>query len=446
MSTRRSQVAVGHDASRAGVAAGTDRRQYLTEVCSILWPRPAEVTAGTGAGGAVRKGQAGATSRSHGTAGTEYILLLNARRPRLLIPVTPAAGAAAIRGYSALGSRRARLGGRALSLALRSGIGAAALRSRVRVRAPQGADTIESFLARVLRRDVLVSLYIGPPRANRKPVLQVLSAQGQPLGFAKIGVDPLTRALVRSEAEALTRLAEAGLQGVMVPQVLHYGTWRETNVLVISTLPVWQRRREVTSEQLAAAMIAVARLGGVRREPLAASSFWQHLTSRLAAADASAARDALWQALSALPAGARDRELAMGSWHGDWTAWNMAATRGGLLVWDWERFTEGVPLGFDALHYSLQHDLVVGGRDPRRAAACCVDQADRLLAPFGVAGDQARLTCILYLAELATRYLADRQAEAGASLGAVGEWLVPAITDEVGRLGSRRPPGGRRAV
>jgi hypothetical protein len=41
---------------------------------------------------------------------------------------------------------------------------------------------------------------------------------------------------------------------------------------------------------------------------------------------------------------------------------------------------------------------------------------------------------VLYLADLATRYLVDRQAEAGSPLGAPGKWLLPAITGEVARL------------
>jgi hypothetical protein len=55
----------------------------------------------------------------------------------------------------------------------------------------------------------------------------------------------------------------------------------------------------------------------------------------------------------------------------------------------------------------------------RDAAAC--------LAPFGVPADEAELVALLYLAELSARYLADRQAEAGARLGRPGTWLIPAI-------------------
>jgi hypothetical protein len=110
----------------------------------------------------------------------------------------------------------------------------------------------------------------------------------------------------------------------------------------------------------------------------------------------------------------------------------MANTGRGLLVWDWERFTQGVPLGFDALHYWLQLDAAK--HDPRLAAGRCLDRAPRQLAPFGVPARQAQLTAVLYLADLATRYIADRQAQAGARLGETGSWLIPAIAGAVRRL------------
>jgi hypothetical protein len=44
------------------------------------------------------------------------------------------------------------------------------------------------------------------------------------------------------------------------------------------------------------------------------------------------------------------------------------------------------------------------------------------------------VVALLYLAELSTRYLADRQAEAGARLGRPGTWLIPAIKETMTRL------------
>jgi hypothetical protein len=405
-----------------------DRQRYLRQTCDLLWPSPATVTPGGPA-----PGRSGAPGDGRATD-SEFILLFGMRRPRLLIPAASSAGAAAVRGYGQPGSRTARLAVRALSLALASGLGGTALRSRIKVHTPPGTDTIESFLRAALGRDILMSMYLSPARANRKPVLQLLSPRGHPVGFAKIGNSPLTRELVQAERDALTRLGQADLADVTVPRVLHYGEWREMNVLVLSTLPVWLHRRPVSATRLAAAMNSVARVGGLRREPLAAGSYWQQLTGRLAAADESAEHDTLLGALGTLAARSGDAQLVLGSWHGDWTPWNMASTSGGLLVWDWERFTDGVPLGFDALHYKMQSDVVAGRRAPLAAAASCIAEAPQSLAAFGLGASEARTTGILYLADLATRYLADRQAQAGATLGAPGEWLIPAITDQVSRL------------
>lgn len=86
-----------------------------------------------------------------------------------------------------------------------------------------------------------------------------------------------------------------------------------------------------------------------------------------------------------------------------------------------------MPVGFDALHHDLQARLEAGA-DATAALDEMLRCGGRLLAPFGVTdAAQARLTCLLYLVDLATRYLADRQAEAGAQLGVLGTWLLPVL-------------------
>jgi hypothetical protein len=103
---------------------------------------------------------------------------------------------------------------------------------------------------------------------------------------------------------------------------------------------------------------------------------------------------------------------------------------GTVVVWDWERFSGGVPLGFDVLHHELQSAMTRAGAPtpdlPREICAA----APRLLEPFGLDAAQARLTGVAYLLEVASRYLADDQAGAGASrVGGIDSWLLPAITD-----------------
>jgi hypothetical protein len=44
------------------------------------------------------------------------------------------------------------------------------------------------------------------------------------------------------------------------------------------------------------------------------------------------------------------------------------------------------------------------------------------------------VTTLLYLIDLAARYVADRQAEAGARLGVLGSWLLPILVARVEAL------------
>lgn len=427
---------------------GALRLRYLREVGELLWPAPARAEVGRGDG--------------QGAPISEFILVPDAKRPRLLVPAgAPRAAAAAVRRYAEPGSAKLRITLGLLSAALASGFGGLLMRDRVRVTAggtapadngngagpapgaaaegdttdTGSADTIETYLRGRLGTDLVLSLHIGPARANRKPVLQLLTRRGRTTGFAKLGVNELTRSLVRAERDSLRELATAGLRHTTVPSVLHHGTWNGLEVLVQSPLPVWERRAPATAERLAATMREIAEVGGVRAEPLRGGSYWTSLAERLAGLDAA---DDNVEPLRAAFAAAGERAdgvtLRFGSWHGDLTPWNMATLRDTVLVWDWERFAHGVPIGFDAVHYDFQGAVVRQRQDPQGAIAGCVRRAPALLAPFGVDERAARLTVTLYLIDIATRYLQDGQAEAGARLGALGQWLLPVLVGEVEAL------------
>jgi hypothetical protein len=363
----------------------------------------------------------------------EFALVRGIHQPPLLVPAARRAAAAAVRHYAKPRTATARLGVNALTLLLAGGMGGAFLRGRIHISTQPESDTIETYLKNVISPDIRVSMYLGPPRANRKPVLQLGTETGEPAGFAKIGINPLTQRLVRAERDALAHLDAAGLTRIVVPRVLHYGTWHGLDVLVLSTLPVWERPRLLSGARLAAAMEELAGVDGLRREPLGDSGYLLNLRSRLAAVDAGPDRSALLRAIDVLSSREGDTALTFGAWHGDWAPWNMADTDRGLMVWDWERFSLSVPLGFDALHHWLQTGVRAGHHAPRALAARCPERAPALLAPFGIAAREARIAASLYLSDLAARYLFDRQAQAGAPLGAPGTWLIPAIVGEAAR-------------
>jgi hypothetical protein len=404
--------------AHARLADGQERANYLEQVCQVLWPDP------TSPAGSVATTDAPSAVRG-------LLALPSAERPRIVIPGARRAAAAAVRRYGEPSSVRTLVAVRGLSLLLRAGAGSV-LGDRLGTDASSGAPTIESYLREQLGPDLHVSMHIGGARANRKPVLQLLTARGATVGFAKIGTSPLTRKLVCAERDALIHLSRMGLTRLKIPEVLHAGTWGDLDVLVLSPLPVWHRRVRLATGQLTSAMRELSEVAGTIEEPLTTSSYWQRLTARLDGADDTADRQVLRGVLSALPARADGKQLAFGSSHGDWTPWNMAGTRGGLLVWDWERFDQGVPIGFDALHYWLQARVASGAHAPA-AAADCIRHAPQTLAAFGVDAGQARVTGLAYVADLAVRYLVDRQAETGVRLGAAGQWLIPALRTSMAR-------------
>ena len=403
-----------------------DRLQHLHEVAPLLWPAPLRLHDGPAAPGDER-------AAPH----AEYLVLPSRRRPRLLVPPGPRAAAGALRRYGVGRGRSARWSAMLLAMGARTGLGPL-LGHPVRVLGTPGpAGAIEAHLAAVLDRDVVLSMHLGAPRANRKPVLQVLDPGGRTLAFVKVGVNELTRRLVRDEAETLRSLEAAGLTRVTVASVLHSGQWQGLELLVQSALPVGGGGGRPDEDLLHAAQIEVAALAPEKPQPLAGSRYWVGLVQRLAALPPGPAVPDLADLVPLLERRLGDVELPLGAWHGDWTPWNCSRRDGRLLVWDWERFSRHVPMGFDALHWSLQRDLVNRLARPRAAADRLLSDPPSLAA-FGLDREQARAAAAVYLVEIAVRYLGDRQQEAGARLGDVSAWLLPAVRAAVD--GGPRPP------
>jgi hypothetical protein len=340
--------------------------------------------------------------------------------------------AVAVRRYAEPQSRSARLKRDAVVAALRTGASGVLLRDRIRVTGPF-STSIDGYLSEALGRELAISVHIGPARANRKPVLQLIGPEGDTFGFGKIGTGALTQRLVRSETAALTALGSSGLTKLIVPRVLHTGQWRGLPVLIQSALPVWLPRAPLAPRRLVAAMLDVAGCCGYTQGPLASSAYWHDLRQRLATVADRPEGVCLASAAELLVKHAGDTVFRYGAWHGDWSPWNMVNLADALLVWDWERFATGVPLGFDAVHHELQRRIQATA-DARDAVEATVHRAAELLVPFGVPAPGRAVTALLYLVDLAARYLTDRQAEAGARLGVLGTWLLPVLIRRVEEL------------
>src|SRR5581483_11707468 len=102
-----------------------------------------------------------------------------------------------------------------------------------------------------------------------------------------------------------------------------------------------------------------------------------------------------------------------GSSHGDFAPWNMTAVADHVLVWDWEKFEPDVPVGFDLVHSDVQGAVVLAGASPSDAFAATERRGPELLAPVGNNAAHAELVLWLYAVDIASRYLVDREQEAG---------------------------------
>ncbi|WP_344689415.1 hypothetical protein [Blastococcus jejuensis] len=394
----------------------TARRPYLLDVVDALWP--------SGPSARIHRGQ---TVRE----ATTFVAVPTAGAPRLLLPAGGALAAGAVRAYGGHASRTARWRMRGTGALFALGVGGLLFRDRVTVGGD--SESVLDELARVLDEPVHVALRAGPPRANRKPVLAVLDEGGRPLAFAKVGLTPLTADLLAVEASALTGVAGKASDLVRVPRLLHHGTWRDMAILVQEALPV-DRSGAVSDALLVRAVGEIASVQGTAMTPWAGSQHAEHIRGRLARMARTPEAAMLAEAVERLNA---SREaLPVGCWHGDWTPWNCASLDGSVLLWDWERFDTGVPIGFDLLHHDLQSVLATDC-SPARPAALLATVASRL-SPLGLTPGQATLTGVAYLVELASRYLADDQAAAGASVGDVGRWLLPVLTRAVRDLPAPR--------
>lgn len=379
-------------------------------------------------------------SRDRAARGEEYLLLPLADRPLVMVPRKPRRSTgAALRHYKASGDRRTQLALRTLGAAARLGL-FELLPIRLTLVPPDSdaasaGASIRSHLRALLGDDSLVvALRTSSPRANRKPVLQVVSADGRTIAFAKVGTNPLTKALVAAEASALERVGAVGLRRVVAPALLHHGSWQGHEVLVQS--PFLDASDESMSpSDLAAAMVELATIDPPAAHDMEEASYVGRLRDRISMLPSTPSAAVLSRCLSTLEeSGALDDQIRLGHWHGDWTPWNMSARDGRALVWDWERFEGGVPLGFDALHYDVQGAIVRQGRSPREAVADMLARCPSLLRPFDVDPDDAALYAALYLVEIGTRYLQDRQEEAGSARGRLETWLLPELEAKVRRL------------
>jgi hypothetical protein len=296
-----------------------------------------------------------------------------------------------------------------------------------------GPETIEGHLSVVLGYDVIVSLGLGSLRANQKPVLNVFDARGRSVAFAKVGDSEVSRGLVAREAEAVADVGSRSWKILQPPRLLHFGTWNGLSILLISALPTQPLPRLTGRGRTpVTAMDELSNAYDEGEVPLALTAWWARLMATAEHLQDLERRAALVGALHQLQDSHGERAVRLGAWHGDWTPWNMSSTRQSVLLWDWERFEKGVPVGLDRAHFTA----AVAARKQGWSRSVLIEALDGASGSLGTADAPGPLTAGLYLAAITARYLDSEQgdkgdairSQAGTALETLQWWLDHRIT------------------
>jgi len=345
---------------------------------------------------------------------------------RYLIPLEPRA--AAIRALELCDVRGAVEGvtkGR-LGAMLRLGMGryvTPAVELVIR-RGPTGNGSGNGLLLKYLEsvlgyRGLSAAVSVGAPGPRRKPVLLLLSREGKPVAYVKIGVNGATNPLVQHETDVLTKLGRQSFHSFAIPRVLHSGWWNERYVCVQSAP---EGRATQSSQRLTAQDLSITReLASVstKRLTLANSDFWQRLLSQVDRVPNTHFRNTLEQGIRRAQGWLGDELLPFHFSHGDFGPWNMRRLRKKAFVFDWEDASEARPPGWDIFHFLFQ-----SGRSAKRSpremcTAICADAVvsasmESYLTGCGPRSKPLRSLLLLYLLDRLARQSGLLSQDAGA--------------------------------
>jgi len=180
----------------------------------------------------------------------------------------------------------------------------------------------------------------------------------------------------------LGQLGGLDLRQMQIPRVISAEPWRGSSTVVLSPLRSPRLQRGMALP--VAALDELAASAGIPRAlALGASAWGQRLSAQL---DHGVADTPLPSLISRTLERYGAVEWSFGPWHGDFGPWNMLRTSSIPMVWDWERFDTQMPVGLDALHFTIHRELAskVGDAlpiDHLLSAAAHVLAAQRIDSP-----------------------------------------------------------------
>jgi len=215
-------------------------------------------------------------------------------------------------------------------------------------------DELRDILVKILKRkDLIMAVAYGTPSPYRKINGLVMTSEGEPLSFIKIGETEPARQRVKREAEILKRIEKINFEEVQIPQCLYSGKLGDSHVL-IQTIPLFKGKKGgIQLDNKYTKILKILADKTAKLIPLHSSSFWQSLKDEIDNYPISY-KGLLKEGLSILAQTMEDREISMGLAHGDFAPWNMFWNDKEVFIYDWESANEQAPVGIDLVHFLFQ--------------------------------------------------------------------------------------------
>lgn len=201
--------------------------------------------------------------------------------------------------------------------------------------------------------DLTFSVSLGAPGVHRKPVLQVLTRNGRILGYAKVGWNEATCALVRHEAEVLRKLNGVSLS-FQVPRIACAGEWQGMFICVQSPPDSKENHapQRLTQEYLDVLKELAALLA--KRLAVEESVFWERLLKRVGQVQNTYFRHVLEEGIRIIREELGNQPMPFHWCHGDFVPWNAYCADRKIFLFDWEYANPEAPGGYDLFHFLVQ--------------------------------------------------------------------------------------------
>jgi hypothetical protein len=334
-------------------------------------------------------------------ASASYTIVPRGRRARAIVPTESVAARAALRAGAGTRQRRAQAGRSLAAWAVGSRMARPLFRDRLWL---VGEDPLATTIAAALGEPVTLAAAVRPPGPFRKPVVQVLSADGRVIAYAKVAWNEVTGANVLAEHRALTALAERADGPVVAPRPLAVLEHRGFPVVLTEPMPSPLRRYDPDGGPPAPRVSQV--VGEVLPVSAGDDPIGARLRDRFAAVDAPALAPVAEAAAELIAAiGDRARALPAGAWHGDWSSWNLGWQGDRLWAWDWEYCRTDVPVGLDIPHFTFQQQFIAERAPLADAFAAASAASAFALSSIGYDPAGRAIVHAVHTAEVALRYL-----------------------------------------